>query len=81
MSNINNNLSYVQEKAKNPGTFVENCEDRYNRIIENIAKTVAENEKIEIINAQGLPGKYTAQAAAESIYKVINKYLKQEEFI
>lgn len=41
----------------------------------------AENEKIEIINAQGLPGKYTAQAAAESIYKVINKYLKQEEFI
>ncbi len=23
MSNINNNLSYVQEKAKNPGTFVE----------------------------------------------------------
>lgn len=41
----------------------------------------AESENITIINAQGLPGKYTAQAAAESIYKVINKYLKQEEFI
>lgn len=41
----------------------------------------AESENIKIINAQGLPGKYTAQAAAESIYKVINKYLKQEEFI
>ena len=53
MSNINNNLQYIQEKAKNPGTFVEQCEGRYNRIIENIAKQVAENEKIEIIMLAG----------------------------
>ena len=38
MSNINNNLSYIVEKAKSPATFVELCEGRYNRIIENIAK-------------------------------------------
>jgi hypothetical protein len=49
MSNINNNLEYVVEKAKNPATFVELCEGRYNKIIETIAKKVAENEKIEII--------------------------------
>ena len=40
MSNINNNLGYVVEKAKNPATFVEQCEGRYNKIIENIAKQV-----------------------------------------
>ena len=34
MSNINNNLEYVVEKAKNPATFVELCEGRYNKIID-----------------------------------------------
>jgi uridine kinase len=72
MSNINNNLSYVQEKAKNPGTFVENCEDRYNRIIENIAKTVAENEKIEIIMLAG-PSSAGKTTTAKKIREALKK--------
>ena len=53
MSNINNNLQYIQEKAKTPATFVEHCEERYNKIIENIAKKVAADNKIEIIMLAG----------------------------
>lgn len=53
MSNINNNLEYVCEKAKTPEAFVEQSEGRYNRIIENVAKKVAENSKIEIIMLAG----------------------------
>jgi hypothetical protein len=47
MSNINNNLEYIVEKAKKPALFVEQCEERYNRIIENIAKKVASDSKID----------------------------------
>ena len=54
MSNINNNLQYIQQKANSPATFVELCEGRYNRIIETIAKNVAENEKIERKNEESL---------------------------
>ena len=53
MSNINNNLEYICEKMKAPGTFVEHCEGRYNKIIEGIAKRVAEDSKIEIIMLAG----------------------------
>ena len=53
MSNINNNLEYIEEKAKNPAAFVELCEGRYNRIIENIAKKVAADDKIGIIMLAG----------------------------
>ncbi len=53
MSNINNNLEYICEKAKNPKSFAELSEGRYNRIIGNIAKKVASNSKIEIIMLAG----------------------------
>ncbi len=53
MSNINNNLEYICEKAKTPKTFVEQSEERYNKIIGNIAKKVASNSKIEIIMLAG----------------------------
>ena len=39
-------FEYIVEKAKNPEAFVELCEGRYNRIIENIAKKVEKGRKI-----------------------------------
>ena len=38
MSNINNTLEYITEKAKTPREFISSCEDRYNGIINGIAK-------------------------------------------
>ena len=72
MSNINNNLGYVQEKAKDPESFVELCEGRYNRIIENIAKHVAENEKIEIIMLAG-PSSAGKTTTAKKIREALKK--------
>jgi uridine kinase len=72
MSNINNNLQYIQQKANSPATFVELCEGRYNRIIETIAKNVAENEKIEIIMLAG-PSSAGKTTTAKKIREALKK--------
>ena len=72
MSNINNNLEYIVEKAKKPALFVEQCEERYNRIIENIAKKVASDSKIEIIMLAG-PSSAGKTTTAKKIREALKK--------
>ena len=72
MSNINNNLEYICEKVINPETFVEQCEGRYNRIIENIAEKVASDSKIEIIMLAG-PSSAGKTTTAKKIREALKK--------
>ena len=53
MSNLNNTLEYICEKAKNPSAFVEECEKRYENIVTDIAKKLANSGKTEIIMLAG----------------------------
>lgn len=53
MSNINNTLEYITEKAKTPREFISSCEDRYNGIINGIAKKLKESGKTEIVMLSG----------------------------
>lgn len=41
-------------------------------------KVAAENQGIQLINAQGMPGKYAPASAAQTIYRVIADKLKEE---
>lgn len=54
MANINNNLEYINEQAiKNPCDFVAKCEERYNNIIEDIAKRIVDEKGREIVMLAG----------------------------
>lgn len=53
MSNINNSLEYIVERANAPEAFIEECESRYNNKIENIARQIAERELSEIVMIAG----------------------------
>ncbi|MBR2454833.1 MAG: nucleoside kinase [Clostridia bacterium] len=54
MANINNNLEYINEQAlKNPTDFVLKCEERYNNIIEDIAKRITTEKGREIVMLAG----------------------------
>ena len=53
MSNLNNTLEYICEKAKNPASFAEECEKRYENIISDIAKKLAVSGKTEIVMLAG----------------------------
>mgnify|MGYP006974655462 CR=1 FL=1 len=70
MSNINNNLGYVVEKAKNPATFVELCEGRYNKIIyfkdSNIAYIIVEKDNNYIMRKKKIFN--NRQIAYEKLY-------------
>lgn len=53
MSNINNNLEYIIEKADAPVEFIKECEERYNNKINNIAQLISEREASEIVMIAG----------------------------
>ena len=54
MANINNNLEYINEQAKTDSAkFVAKCEERYNHIIEGIAKEITEEKGREIVMLAG----------------------------
>ncbi len=54
MSNINNTLEYVCERAQSsPEGFAAECENRYNNIIKSIARQIAESGKTEIVMVAG----------------------------
>lgn len=54
MANINNNLEYINEQAKTDSLrFVAKCEERYNHIIEGIAKEITEEKGREIVMLAG----------------------------
>lgn len=54
MSNINNYIEYINEKAKaSPSEFIEKCEERYENIINTIAEKIVIDEGREIVMLAG----------------------------
>lgn len=54
MSNINNYIEYINEKAKAlPSEFIEKCEERYENIINTIAEKIVIDEGREIVMLAG----------------------------
>ena len=73
MANINNNLEYINECAlKNPADFVLKCEQRYNNIIEDIAKRIVEETGREIIMLAG-PSSAGKTTTARKLCENLNK--------
>lgn len=78
MSNINNNLEYIIEKADAPEEFIKECENKYNNKIQNIAQLIFERQVSEIVMIAGpsSAGKTTtAKKLGEALReKGINSY-------
>lgn len=73
MANINNNLEYINEHAlKNPADFVLKCEQRYNNIIEDIAKRIVEETGREIVMLAG-PSSAGKTTTARKLCENLNK--------
>lgn len=73
MANINNNLEYINEQAlKNPTDFVLKCEERYNNIIEEIAKRIVEEKGREIVMLAG-PSSAGKTTTARKLCENLNK--------
>lgn len=53
MSNMNNNLEYIIEKANTPVEFIKDCEERYYNKINNIAQNIAQKGVCEIVMIAG----------------------------
>lgn len=53
MANINNTLEYIQNAAKEPLKFVEECENRYNNKIKRIAEEIEKSGRTEIVMIAG----------------------------
>lgn len=53
MSNLNNQLEYINEMAKEPEQFIAQCEERYQNIIDGIAKRIIDEEGREIVMLAG----------------------------
>lgn len=72
MANINNNLEYINEQAKtNPTDFVKKCEERYNNIIEDIAKGISEEKGREIVMLAG-PSSAGKTTTAKKLCEALN---------
>lgn len=72
MSNLNNKLEYINEMAKAPEQFIVQCEERYQNIIDGIAKRIIDEEGREIVMLAGpsSAGKTTtARKLSESLIK------------
>lgn len=72
MSNLNNKLEYINENAKDPKQFIAQCEERYQNIIDGIAKRIIDEEGREIVMLAGpsSAGKTTtARKLSESLIK------------
>ncbi len=73
MANINNNLEYINEQAKtNSEEFVLKCEQRYNNIIEDIAKRIVEDKGREIVMLAG-PSSAGKTTTARKLCENLNK--------
>lgn len=73
MANINNNLEYINEQAlKNPEDFVRKCEERYNNIIEDIAKRITTEKGREIVMLAG-PSSAGKTTTARKLCENLNK--------
>ena len=73
MANINNNLEYINEQARlNPNEFVVKCEQRYNDIIEDIAKRILEETGREIVMLAG-PSSAGKTTTARKLCENLNK--------
>ena len=73
MANINNNLEYINEQARlNPKEFVVKCEQRYNNIIEDIAKRILEETGREIVMLAG-PSSAGKTTTARKLCENLNK--------
>lgn len=73
MANINNNLEYINEQARlNPKEFVVNCEQRYNNIIDDIAKRILEETGREIVMLAG-PSSAGKTTTARKLCENLNK--------
>lgn len=53
MANINNTLEYIVKKAENPEAFCKECERKYNKKIQKIAKDIADNQEKTIVMLAG----------------------------
>ncbi len=72
MSNLNNKIEYINEMAKEPVNFIAQCEERYQNIIDGIAKRIIDEEGREIVMLAGpsSAGKTTtARKLSESLIK------------
>ncbi len=72
MANINNKIEYINEMAKDPVNFIVQCEERYQNIIDGIAKRIIDEEGREIVMLAGpsSAGKTTtARKLSESLIK------------
>lgn len=73
MANINNNLEYINEQAlRNPTDFVLKCEQRYNNIIEDIAKRITTEKGREIVMLAG-PSSAGKTTTARKLCENINE--------
>ncbi len=73
MANINNNIEYINEQAKtNSEEFVLKCEQRYNNIIEDIAKRIVEDKGREIVMLAG-PSSAGKTTTARKLCENLNK--------
>ncbi len=73
MANINNNLEYINEKAKqNSSEFVLKCEQRYNNIIEDIANRIVDEKGREIVMLAG-PSSAGKTTTARKLCENLNK--------
>ena len=72
MSNLNNKIEYINEMAKEPEVFIEQCEARYQNIIDGIAQRIIDEDGREIVMLAGpsSAGKTTtARKLSESLTK------------
>ena len=53
MANINNTLEYIVKKAEAPESFCKECERKYNKKIQKIAKDIADNQAMTIVMLAG----------------------------
>lgn len=53
MSNINNSLEYIRQRALTPAEFVAECENRFDSIIDGIAERIAKSGRTEIVMLAG----------------------------
>ncbi len=53
MSNINNTIEYISERAADSQAFISECEDRYNNKIKNIAQLIFDRDISEIVMIAG----------------------------
>ncbi len=85
MANINNTLEYIVEKAKTPESFCKECERKYNRKIQKIAKDIATSDEKTIVMLAGpsSAGKTTTAKKlreALSFYNVVCHTISLDDF-